>query len=243
MPDKMRLDKFICSQRADLSRSDVKLLCRKGRICVNGEVIKSSDFKVSPDIDTISVDGVETSYKKYIYIMLNKPQGVVCSTRDGLSPTVLSLVPPELQRKGLFPAGRLDKDTEGFVLITDDGGLAHRMLSPKSHVPKKYYVELEHPYEDSYADAFRHGITLKTGEQCKPAEFIPCKDKENCCHVVLCEGMFHQVKKMFEALGNNVIYLKRIQIGGLHLDEKLPLGECLEILHKDVDKLTQHFVS
>ena len=151
-----------------ISRAKVKEYARKGMVTVNGIVTKSSDTKISPEKDIVKVNGEEIFYRKYIYLMLNKPQGVVCSTKDGLSPTVLSLVPEKYMRKGLFPAGRLDKDTEGFVFITDDGELAHKMLSPKSHVPKLYYVELEKECEDFYIDEFQKGMILKTGEQCLP---------------------------------------------------------------------------
>lgn len=233
----LRLDKFISSQKSELSRSMVKELCKKGRITIDGKVCKKSDFKINPDTANVTVDGESIKYREFIYIMLNKPQGVVCSTRDGESPTVLSLVPPELFRSGLFPAGRLDKDTEGFVLITDDGELAHKMLAPKSHVPKKYFVKLESPYENGYAQSFSEGMTIDGGEKCLPAEFIPDSDNPNQCTLILHEGKFHQVKRMFEALGNKVVYLKRISIGNLSLNEDLPLGKCLEILHKDVEKL------
>ena len=209
-------------------------------ITVNGAVVKSADMKVDPEKDIITLNGSEISYKKHIYIMMNKPQGVVCSTRDGLSPTVLSLVPEDLMRDGLFPAGRLDKDTEGFVLITDDGELAHRMLSPKHHVPKMYYVQLEKDVEDYYSESFSSGITLRTGEECLPAEFYNGKNPREC-YVVLHEGMFHQIKRMFEVLDNKVIYLKRLQIGGVVLDEDIPLGGCKEIMHKNVENLLADF--
>ena len=168
--------------------------------------------------------------------MMNKPKGVVCSTRDGLSPTVISLVPPQWQRKGLFPAGRLDKDTEGFVLLTDDGELSHRILSPKSHVPKKYYAELEKPVSESYIEAFSSGMEIDGGDVCLPAQLELIPDKPSACYVTLHEGMFHQIKRMFSALGNKVVYLKRISMGGLSLDENLALGECMLILHKDVER-------
>lgn len=236
MAEIMRLDKFVSSQRTDLSRKDVKELCRKGRISVNGRPSKASDIKIDPEADTVEVDGEKINYSKYIYIMLNKPQGVVCSTRDGTSPTVLSLVPQQWQRSGLFPAGRLDKDTEGFVLITDDGELSHRILSPKNHVPKKYYVELLNPVEENYPEIFASGMEIDGGDVCKPAELVFIPENDHACYVVLHEGMFHQIKRMFEKLGNKVTYLKRISIGGLVLDENLALGECLLILHKDVER-------
>lgn len=236
MPEIMRLDKFVSSQRTDLSRKDVKDLCKRGRIAINASLCKLSDTKINPQTDVVTVDGEEISYQKHIYIMLNKPQGVVCSTRDGASPTVLSLVPPEWRRDGLFPAGRLDKDTEGFVLITDDGELSHRILSPKNHVPKKYYVELERAVGENYAKEFQSGMEIDGGDVCKPAELFPVAENDHACYVVLHEGMFHQIKRMFQTLGNQVTYLKRISIGGLVLDENLPLGECLLILHKDVER-------
>ncbi|MGN0602317.1 MAG: pseudouridine synthase [Oscillospiraceae bacterium] len=232
----IRIDKFISSQ-CGISRNTVKELCRKGRITANGKVCSKSDIKIDPDSDLVEVDGVAVKYREHVYIMLNKPKGYVCSTRDGASPTVLSLVPDELFRKGLFPAGRLDKDTEGFVLITDDGELAHRMLSPKSHVPKEYFVRLEKPWENSYAEKFSQGMVIDGGEKCLPSEFIPDLTNPYECRLILHEGKYHQVKRMFMALGNKVVFLKRTAIGDLRLDENLPLGSCLEILHKDVEKL------
>lgn len=237
MAELMRLDKFISSQIADLSRKDVRELCKKGQITINSIVTKKSDEKVNPEIDIVSVNGNTISYKKHIYIMLNKPQGVVCSTKDGVSKTVISLLPKELQRKGLFPAGRLDKDTEGFVFITDDGELAHKMLSPKKHVPKKYYVELEKLVENEYIKMFLEGLKIDGGDICKPAELISIDNNPKSCYVILHQGMFHQVKRMFEAVGNKVVYLKRISIGGLDLDENLALGEWLVLLHKDVERI------
>lgn len=193
-------------------------------------------MQVDENSAQIYVNGEKISYQRHLYIMLNKPQGVVCSTKDGESKTVLEIIPPKYRRKGMFPAGRLDKDTEGFVLITDDGELAHKMLSPKSHVPKTYFVKLEKPWEESYIEAFANGMTIDGDEKCLPAEFKGGSDKYECT-LVLHEGKFHQVKRMFCSLGNNVVYLRRISIGSLELDPNLPLGECLEILHKDVEKL------
>lgn len=234
-----RLDKFISNQN-QTSRSQVRILIKKGLVTVNNKVEICFDKKIVPEEDIIKVIGEEVFYREHMYIMLNKPQGVVCATKDGLSPTVLSLVPENLMRKGLFPAGRLDKDTEGFVLLTDDGELSHKMLSPKNHVPKLYYCELENDIEDTYSEKFKEGITLSTGEECLPAQLFSA-NKSNAAYVVLNEGMFHQVKRMFEAVGNKIVYLKRLQIGGMVLDQNLPLGECKEIMHKEVDKLLEHF--
>ncbi|MFA5658143.1 MAG: pseudouridine synthase [Oscillospiraceae bacterium] len=235
----VRLDKFICDCGNNITRSAAKLLIKQGRVLVNGKAAKLSDMKISPESDIVFVGGSELVFKKHIYIMMNKPQGVVCSTRDGLSPTVLSLIPDEMKRKGLFPAGRLDKDTEGFVLITDDGELAHKMLSPKGHVPKLYYVELENEITSEYKKRFSEGIVFKSGEKCLPAELLEDDSNRKTCQVVLHEGMYHQVKRMFESMGNKVVFLKRICIGGLYLDPSLAAGECMEILHKDVEKLLE----
>ncbi len=232
----MRIDKFISSQKTDLSRSDVKRLIKEKRVTADGVTVGSPDFRVGED-SVVCVDEAAITFKKYLYIMLNKPQGYVCSTREGNSPTVLELVPPELRRKGLFPAGRLDKDTEGFVLMTDDGQLAHEMLSPVKHVPKTYFVRLEQPYDPDYEIVFEKGITIDGGERCLPAQLTPDKDDPFACTLVIHEGKFHQVKRMFAVVENKVVYLRRIRIGGLDLDPKLPLGACLEIMHKDVEKI------
>ena len=233
----MRVDKYISNQLNGVSRKDAKALCRKGEVLVNGSVVRNSDEKIAAGKDTVTVQGENVAYKKYVYIMLNKPKGYVCSTKDGKSPTVLELVPPELYKKGLFPAGRLDKDTEGLVLLTDDGELAHKMLSPKSHVEKKYYVELEHPVQDYYINEFEKGLEIDGGDVCLPAriEFIAGNDKT--CYVYLKEGMYHQVKRMFDKLSNKVVFLKRVKIGDLELNPNLALGQCLELLHKDVEKI------
>ncbi len=241
MGEKMRLDRLVASQIYGVSRADVKKLCLKKKISVNGRLMARSDTKVDTD-DEIVVDGRRIVYKKHIYIMLNKPKGVVCSTKDGISQTVLELVPKELYREGLFPAGRLDKDTEGFVLLTDDGELAHKMLSPRSHVPKTYFVRLEKPWEQGYSDIMSKGMTISgenggEDEKCLPAELTLSADNNCECTLTLHEGKYHQVKRMFSELGNKVVYLKRISIGDMALDENLALGECLEILHKDVESL------
>ncbi len=230
-----RLDKFISNQTG-ISRADVKKEIRKGVVSVGGVVAKSGDMKIDPENDVVALKGKEIAYKRYLYIMMNKPQGYVCSTDDDTSPTVIDLLPDELKRKGLFPAGRLDKDTEGFVLITDDGEFAHDILSPSKHVAKKYLCRLEKKAEKSYENAFKSGITISGGEECKPA-FIEFTDDENMVYLTIFEGKFHQIKRMFEALGNRIIYLKRLSIGGLFLDENLPLGECREILHKEIEKI------
>lgn len=231
----MRLDKFV-SEQVGVTRSEAKQLLKKGEITVNGAVVKSADAQITPEADSIFVSGREISYRKFIYIMLNKPSGVICATRDELSETVLELIPTELRRKGLFPAGRLDKDTEGFVFITDDGALAHKMLSPRSHVEKEYIVTLELPFCEEYIAKFSDGITIDGGEKCLPAVIIPTED-EHIVKLILHEGKYHQVKRMMKAVGNSVVHLKRVRIGGIELDDSLAEGECREITAEEIGRL------
>lgn len=231
----MRLDKFV-SEQYGVSRSDAKTMIKKGQVSVNGTAVKSADIKLDPDKDTVIVGGKEISYRKFIYIMLNKPDGVVCATRDGLSATVLELIPEEMRRKGLFPAGRLDKDTEGFVFITDDGALAHKMLSPKSHVEKEYVVTLEKPAEKGYIELFASGMTIDGDEKCLPAKLILTKEP-NIVRLILHEGKYHQVKRMMQTAGNKVVHLKRVRMGGIELDPRLEAGECREISEGEIMKL------
>lgn len=231
----MRLDKFIAEQ-ASVTRSEAKQLLKKGEITVNGAVVKSGDAQISPETDNIFVCGKEISYRRFVYIMLNKPSGVICATRDELSETVLELIPAELRRKGLFPAGRLDKDTEGFVFITDDGALAHKMLSPKNHIEKEYIVTLEAPFREEYIKAFADGLTIDGGEKCLPAVLIPTSD-ERVVRLVLHEGKYHQVKRMMKSVGNCVAKLKRVRMGGIVLDAALSSGGCREITSEEIGTL------
>ncbi len=231
-----RLDKYLSTQMM-ISRNDAKELIKRRVVKVNNQISKLFDTKIQPETDKVFVQDTEIVYRKYIYIMMNKPQGVVCSTRDGESQTVLELVPEHLRRKGLFPAGRLDKDTEGFVFITDDGVLSHNLLSPKKHVDKVYFAKLEKEAEDYYVDRFKEGMEIDGGDVCKPAEIRICENKSEV-FITISEGMYHQIKRMIERLGNKVVYLKRLKIGGLQLDENLALGECREMLHKEVTMLS-----
>ncbi len=234
-----RLDKFLSNQ-LNISRNDAKELIKKRLVTVNNVAARLYEMKVDPENDSVISEGKAVTYRKHIYLMMNKPQGVVCSTRDGESKTVLDLVPKEYMRSGLFPAGRLDKDTEGFVLITDDGALAHSILSPKKHVSKVYYAELESPAEEFYKAEFENGMKIDGGDICLPAKIELLDDPHNVL-ITIKEGMYHQIKRMAEALGNKVVYLKRIQMGGVKLDEKLALGECREMLHKEIQNLYTDF--
>ena len=231
----MRIDKFI-SEQAGVSRSDAKTLIKKGQVLINGAAVKSADAKIDPENDKIVINGKEIFYREFMYIMLNKPDGIVCATRDGLSSTVLELLPPEFRRKGLFPAGRLDKDTEGFVFITDDGALAHKMLSPKNHVEKEYVVTLEKDAEERYIQIFADGMTIDGDEKCLPASLTFTENKR-VVKLILHEGKYHQVKRMMEAVGNKVTHLKRIRMGGIELDPALSAGECREITKEELDRL------
>ncbi|MBR4112741.1 MAG: rRNA pseudouridine synthase [Ruminiclostridium sp.] len=231
----MRIDKFV-SEQGGISRSDAKTMIRKGQILVNGTAVKSADAKIDPEKDTITINGKDVTYRQFMYIMLNKPDGVICATRDGLSETVLELLPPDFRRKGIFPAGRLDKDTEGFVFITDDGALAHRMLSPKNHVEKEYVVTLEKPAEESYIELFASGMTIDGDEKCLPAKLI-MTDRADVVRLILHEGKYHQVKRMMEAAGNRVTHLKRVRMGGITLDPTLVSGESREITAEELSHL------
>ena len=231
-----RLDKIIASQ-GKYSRSEVKKLVKAGLVMLNGEKVKSADVKADAEKDTVTVDGEIISYKKHIYIMLNKPEGVVSATDDPIHKTVIDLVPPALFRQGLFPAGRLDGDTTGFVLITDDGDFAHRILSPKNHIMKTYHATLDHSLTDEDIIKFTEGIELRDGTLCLEAQVKMISEYPPVAEVKIHEGKYHQVKRMFAALGNKVIALRRVKMGGLDLDESLREGECREITAQELEAI------
>lgn len=234
MAKKQRLDKAIAMQ-GSLSRSEVKILIRKGAVTVNGQVVKNADFGVDFDSDTVAVQGKELSLSMHIYLMLNKPKGVVSASEDKKLPTVVDLVPKELWRKGLFPAGRLDKDTTGFVLITDDGEFAHDILSPKKHISKTYYALVNGTITDEMVEGFAKGVTI--GEDFTlPASLkkISSEEQGDWGEVILKEGMYHQIKRMFGAYGLKVLELKRVQMGKLPLDPNLEEGKCRELTAEEL---------
>lgn len=231
----IRLDKFI-SDNTGLTRNQTKEIIRKGLVKSDGELIRKTDFKIDPEKNIIEYDGKIISYRKNKYIILNKPAGYVCSTDDPESPTVLELIPPELS-KGVFPAGRLDKDSEGLVILTDDGSLAHRIITPSKHIPKIYIVKLAESFKIKYIDLFADGVILGNGETCLPAEVMPLQNNDLWAIVKLYEGKYHQVKRMFAAAGNHVEYLFRFSVGGLKIPEKLAIGGFMEVMHKDVENL------
>ena len=236
MRKSMRLDQLLAARGAG-SRKEVSALVRAGLVCVNGEVVRRAERKIDPARDCVTLRGEAVDLREHVYIMLHKPQGVVSASRDAKDATVLDLLPQKLRRRGLFPVGRLDKDTTGLLLITDDGALLHTLLSPRRHVPKVYLVTLKAPATQSDAAAFAAGLVLSDGEICLPAELIPLEG--NMARVVLHEGKFHQVKRMFAKLGNEVLVLHRESMGGLSLDESLAPGACRELSEKELQLLKQ----
>lgn len=229
-----RLDKVI-STALGLTRSQAKDLVKSGEVAVAGQVVKSSALKVEPD--TVTVSGKSVSYKEHIYLVLNKPQGVVSATEDTRDTTVLDLVPEELFRQGLFPAGRLDKDTTGFVLLTDDGDFAHSILSPRHHVSKTYFVTLDKPVDESLVAKFEQGVELYDGTVCLSAELSIDTSDATHCTVVLHEGRYHQIKRMFASFGYTVVALHRHAMGSLELDPTLAPGECRELRQEELNLL------
>lgn len=221
-----RLDKLLAQQLVQ-SRKDVGVLIRRGAVSVNGVMVKKADARVDPLEDTVIVEGRELTLRKHLYVMMNKPAGVLSATRDPKAETVVDLLPPEWKRREMFPAGRLDKDTTGLLILTEDGDFAHRMLAPKSHVWKLYEAELSGPVGKTEQEVFRNGLELED-IICLPAELILPEGKEESSfvRVKIQEGKFHQVKRMFHKVGREVLTLKRLQIGGLPLDERLDPGEC-----------------
>ncbi|MFU0824751.1 pseudouridine synthase [Clostridium sp.] len=230
-----RLDKVL-SNLGYGSRKEIKALVKNGIVEVNGEVVKSSDVKVDPEKDEIKVSGEEINYRKYIYIMMNKPAGVVSATFDNYDETVIDLLEPEHAVFNPFPVGRLDKDTEGLLLITNDGELNHRLTSPKWHVDKVYYAQIDKPVDENDVKAFEKGIVLDDGYKCLPAklEIIASDEHGSEVNITIQEGKFHQVKRMFEARNKNVLYLKRIKMGNLVLDEELEEGEYRELSKEEL---------
>ena len=221
-----RLDKILSSQLG-ISRKDVKAAVRRGIVRVNGETVSDPGMQTDPECDSIVFDGQAVAYKKFVYILMNKPKGILSASSDKNRRTVIDLVPPELRRAGLFPAGRLDKDTTGLIIITDDGGFAHRMLSPKSGVFKTYRAVLDGAVTEETVRMFSEGVTLADGTECRPARLR--RLSENTAEVEICEGRYHQIKRMFGAVGLGVNELERISVGGLKLPEKLRPGECVEL--------------
>lgn len=227
-----RLDKILSTQ-LNISRTDAKQMIKKGRVSVNGIPAKSGDVKVA-DADIVAVDGNEISYSRFVYIMMNKPKGVISASDGKGEKTVVDLVPSDMQRRGLFPAGRLDKDTTGFVLLTDDGEFAHSILAPSRHIDKTYVVTLDKPVTPEAVADFRSGMELN-GERLLQADAEIISEDATVCRVVLRQGLYHQIKRMFKKHGLTVLELKRVKMGNLRLDDSLLPGECRYLSQKELD--------
>lgn len=233
----MRLDKFI-SSTTTLSRAEAKKIIKKG-ILINDKLIKSPDYKVDEINDQVIVDGKRLVYQKYVYIMMNKPKDTVSATEDAIEKTVVDILKEEDRIHKVFPVGRLDKDTEGLMLLTNDGELAHRLISPKKDVVKKYYVEVSGELKEEHLPIVEIGVILEDGYKCKPArlEILESSEDKSKANIYISEGKFHQVKRMMKTLRTTVTYLKRLSIGELLLDENLVLGEYRYLTNEELDKL------
>jgi len=229
----MRLDKML-SNLGYGSRKDVKLIIRKGRVRINNTVIKKDDFKFDPDKEQVFIDDVLVEYKPLVYIMMNKPQGVISATEDKVHKTVVDLI-KGYDHYHVHPVGRLDKDTEGLMLLTNDGILTRELLFPSKKTAKIYYAKLKNDRKEGDESAFEEGVTIDTGYRCQPAKLTYLSNRE--AHVEITEGKFHQVKKMFEAIGNEVVYLKRLEMKGLKLDPSLQPGEYRELNEEEMNVL------
>ena len=232
----MRLDKYLADMGVG-TRTEVKKLIRQGQIAVNGTVVKLPEMKIDIENSKVTCKGQSVAYETFEYYMLNKPAGVISATSDSKDKTVLDLIDTK-KRKDLFPVGRLDKDTEGLLLITNDGDLAHRLLAPKKHVDKVYYARIDGIVTEEDKKAFAEGVSLGNGEMAKPAELeILVSDEISEIRLTIQEGKFHQVKRMFESVDKKVIYLKRLSMGSLVLDESLKLGEYRKLTEEEIKAL------
>lgn len=242
----MRLDKLV-AELTGMTRSQARDVIVKGRVCVNGEVKKTTAEQVKEDSDVLSLDGKELTFQKFVYYMLNKPAGTVSATQDKEAKTVLSLLSAEdRKRRNLFPVGRLDKDTEGLLLLTDDGMLSHQLISPKKHADKLYFAKLLREITEEDIKVFASGMKVDEDLTAMPAVLRRLSDTELAgflpdggfaAAVTLQEGKFHQVKRMFAATGNEVLYLKRMAMGGVHLDETLAPGDYRALTEEELRML------
>ena len=237
----MRLDKCLADCGLG-TRSEVKSLLKAKRITVNGKVATNGKVQVNPETDDIMFDGEKIQYEEFVYIIMNKPKGVVSATEDNLHKTVLDLIDPLYFKKGVFPVGRLDIDTHGLLLLTNDGELAHRLLSPKKHVTKIYQARVEGVMTAEDVTAFEKGIVLSDGTECMPArlDILSTTQDELVVQIHLKEGKFHQVKRMVKACGKTVVDLQRLTMGPLKLDESLALGESRPLTEEELESLMIH---
>ena len=238
----MRIDKMLANLGYG-SRKEVKQLLKSGAVKIDDVIVKDAKQHVDATKQTVTLNGEVIEYKEFIYLMMNKPQGVLSATEDSVSETVIDLLELGDQVYEPFPVGRLDKDTEGLLLITNDGQLAHKLLSPKKHVPKTYFAVIDQEVTDEDVKAFAEGVILDDGYETKPGELKILKSGiRSDIELTITEGKFHQVKRMFEAVGKKVIYLKRISMGPLPLDETLEHGEYRELTEEEVNMLKEYQV-
>jgi len=227
----MRLDKFF-SHTATLTRRETAKAAKSGLITVNGSIVTKSDTQIDPEKDIIAYNAKPITYKKHTYIMLNKPAGVVSATNDPTEKTVIDLLPENLQKIGLFPCGRLDKNTLGLIILTNDGIQAHKNLSPKHHAEKEYYFECKNPLQEEEVKTLQTGVTIDKGYQTKPCE-INLKT-QTAGTITLTEGKYHQIKQMLEAVKNKITHLERITFAGIKLDKELERGQWRELTDEEV---------
>lgn len=236
----MRLDKML-SHSGFGTRKEVKSLLKKKAVTVNGKIQKDGKLQVNPDTDIVEVYEELVQYQEFVYFMLHKPQGVISATTDDFHETVIDLLQPQDQLQEPFPVGRLDIDTEGFLLLTNDGALAHNLLSPKKHVAKVYQAEIKGIVTEDDVIAFSNGVTLDDDYKCQPAELVieetDAAAETSMIKVTIHEGKFHQVKRMFESVGKEVVYLKRLSMGPLELDSELPLGQYRSLTESEIELL------
>lgn len=237
-----RLDKIIANLGYG-TRKEVKQMSRKGMIEVDGEIVKDSSLNIDPEKSVIKINGEEIFYRKYIYLLMNKPAGVISATYDNRDETVIDLLEPDHQVFEPFPVGRLDKDTVGLLFLTNDGELNHRLISPKHHVDKVYFAKIDKEVNEDDIEKFKNGIALDDGYKCKEAKLEILNildDGTSEVNITIQEGKFHQVKRMFEAVGKSVIYLQRISFGGIELDLDLEEGEYRELTDSEIALLKSY---
>ncbi|AGT33166.1 RNA pseudouridine synthase [Geobacillus genomosp. 3] len=236
----LRIDKLLAHMGYG-TRKEVKKLLKSGAVKVDGAAVHDAKTKVRPNEQAVTVWGEPVAYRPFIYLMMNKPPGVISATEDAMEETVVDLLEEEDRLFAPFPVGRLDKDTEGLLLLTNDGQLAHQLLSPKKHVPKTYFAVIDGEVTEADAASFRRGVMLDDGYETKPAELVILKSgPRSDVELTITEGKFHQVKRMFQAVGKRVVYLKRVKMGPLALDPDLAVGEYRELTDEEVEKLKQY---
>jgi 16S rRNA pseudouridine516 synthase len=236
----MRLDKWLANSGIG-SRKEVKKLLKTGAVTVNGKMTKDAKVHADPNADNVMLFDEPVEYREFIYLMMNKPNGVISATEDKRDETVIDLLDDAHKHFDPHPVGRLDKDTEGMLLLTNDGHLSHQLLSPKHHVPKTYFARIHGQVTEADIAAFKEGVTLDDGYKTKPGDLvILLSGDESEIELTITEGKFHQVKRMFQAVGKEVVYLKRLSMGALGLDEELELGEYRELTEEELNLLKEN---